>query len=113
MQFVCKNIFITNEHDPKKEVFKLPVAHGEGRYYADEKTLENLEKQEQILYRYCDETGNISNAHNPNGATLNIAGIYNAERNIIGMMPHPERACSKILNNEDGKKVLSSLFSIN
>ncbi|MEP6594716.1 MAG: phosphoribosylformylglycinamidine synthase subunit PurQ [Ginsengibacter sp.] len=113
MQFVCKNIFITNEHDTKKQVFKLPVAHGEGRYYADEKTLEGLEKNEQILYRYCDETGNIGNADNPNGATLNIAAICNADKNIIGMMPHPERACSKILNNEDGKKVLSSLFSIN
>jgi len=113
MQFVCKNIFITNEHDAKKQVFKLPVAHGEGRYYADEKTLEDLEKNEQILYRYCDETGNINNADNPNGATLNIAGICNADRNIMGMMPHPERACSKILNNEDGKKILSGLFSIN
>ena len=113
MQFVCKNIFITNEHDTKKQVFKLPVAHGEGRYYADEKTLEDLDKQEQILYRYCDEAGNINNADNPNGATLNIAGICNADRNIMGMMPHPERACSKVLNNEDGKKVLSSLFSIN
>ena len=83
MQFVCKNIFITNEHDTK------------------------------ILYRYCDETGNINDADNPNGATLNIAGICNADRNIMGMMPHPERACSKVLHNEDGKKVLSSLFSIN
>jgi phosphoribosylformylglycinamidine synthase len=113
MQFVCKNIFITNEHDEKKQVFKIPVAHGEGRYYADEQTLENLEKHQQILYRYCDEAGNINAANNPNGAMLNIAGICNADRNIMGMMPHPERACSKVLNNEDGKRVLSSLFSIN
>jgi phosphoribosylformylglycinamidine synthase I len=112
MQFVCKNIFITDEHEAKG-VYKIPVAHGEGRYYADEKTLEDLEKNNQILYRYCDDAGNISNASNPNGSTLNIAGICNTERNVIGMMPHPERACSRVLNNEDGKKVLSSLFSIN
>ena len=113
MQFVCKNIFITNEQDSKKQVFKIPVAHGEGRYYADEHTLEYLEKHEQILYRYCDEKGNISNIDNPNGSTLNIAGICNFDRNIMGMMPHPERACSKILGNEDGKIILSDLFSIN
>lgn len=113
MQFVCKNIFITSEHDAKKQVFKIPVAHGEGRYYADERTLKDIEKHQQILYRYCDEAGNICEAGNPNGATLNIAGICNADRNVIGMMPHPERACSKVLNNEDGKKVLASLFPIN
>jgi phosphoribosylformylglycinamidine synthase len=113
MQFVCKNIFITNDHDSKKQVFKIPVAHGEGRYYADEHTLDDLEKHEQILYRYCDEKGNISNIDNPNGSTLDIAGICNFDRNIMGMMPHPERACSKVLGNEDGKIILSDLFSIN
>jgi phosphoribosylformylglycinamidine synthase len=113
MQFVCKNIFITNEYDAEKQAFKIPVAHGEGRYYANEETLESLEKNKQVLYRYCDEAGNITNASNPNGATLNIAGICNIDRNIMGMMPHPERACSPVLNNEDGKKVLASLFSIN
>ena len=113
MQFVCKNIFITDENDVQKQIFKLPVAHGEGRYYANEKILENLRENKQILYRYCDKAGSITNIHNPNGALLNIAGICNRERNVIGMMPHPERACSKVLNNEDGKKVLSGLFSIN
>lgn len=114
MQFVCKNIFITNENDAQKQIFKIPVAHGEGRYYANEETLENLRENKQIVYRYCDKAGNITNAaDNPNGASLNIAGICNRERNVTGMMPHPERACSKVLNNEDGKKVLSELFSIN
>ena len=114
MQFVCKNIFITNENDAHKQIYKIPVAHGEGRYYANVEILKNLIDNKQIVYRYCDKAGNITNAaDNPNGASLNIAGICNMERNVIGMMPHPERACSKILNNEDGKKVLSELFSIN
>jgi phosphoribosylformylglycinamidine synthase len=114
MQFVCKNVFITNENDAQKQILKIPVAHGEGRYYANEKTLENLINDKQIIYRYCDEGGNITNsADNPNGASLNIAGICNKERNVTGLMPHPERACSKDLNNEDGKKIFAKLFSIN
>lgn len=113
MQFVCKNIFLTNQHDAQKQVFKIPVAHGEGRYYANDDTLNTLEKNKQIVYKYCDEAGKITDASNPNGALLNIAGIRNEEGNVIGMMPHPERACSKALNNEDGRKVLSHLFSIN
>ena len=113
MQFVCKNIYLTKEDDLNKQVFKIPVAHGEGRYYADEQTLNDLEKNSQILFKYCDKTGNVTELSNPNGAALNIAGICNVERNVIGMMPHPERACSKSLNNEDGKKILSQLFSIN
>ena len=110
MQFVCKNIFITNEDDTQKQVFKIPVAHGEGRYYANDETLNNLEKHNQIVYKYCDEAGNISSASNPNGALLNIAGICNEDGNVIGMMPHPERACSKVLNNEDGKKFYRTCF---
>ncbi len=110
MQFVCKNVFIKNEEG---EVTKIPIAHGEGRYYADEKTLENLSLQKQILYRYCNEKGDVTEEFNPNGATHNIAGICNKERNVFGMMPHPERACSSILGNLDGKKIFKQLFSIN
>ncbi len=110
MQFVCKNIFLTGE---KNKSLKIPVAHGEGRYYADEKTLEELNKNNQVLYRYCDEDGNVNAESNPNGASQNIAGICNKQRNVFGMMPHPERACSKVLGNEDGKKILTELFSIN
>jgi len=112
MQFVCKNIFITNENG-EKQVYKIPIAHGEGRYFTDDNTLSRLEKNKQILFRYCDENGNQTTLDNPNGSLQNIAGICNEEGNVIGMMPHPERACSKALNNEDGKKVLSRLFSIN
>lgn len=114
MQFVCKNIFITNDNEASRAVYKIPVAHGEGRYYADDKTLDNLFSNRQVIYRYCNELGDINSPGvNPNGAVLNIAGICNSERNVIGMMPHPERACSKLLNNLDGKKILEQLFSIN
>ncbi len=108
MQFVCKNVFIKNKN---KEVIKIPVAHGEGRYFSDEKTLQELKAQNQILYTYCDEDGNILK-QNPNGSLQGIAGICNKQKNVIGMMPHPERACSAALGNEDGKKIFKELFSI-
>lgn len=92
---------------------KIPVAHGEGRYFANEKTLADLEMHRQIIYRYCDEKGNINAAGNPNGAIQNIAGICNTDRNVFGMMPHPERACSNALGNEDGRAVFNHLFGIN
>ncbi len=110
MQFVCKNVFIKSEEG---EVTKIPIAHGEGRYYADEKMLKNLSLQKQILYRYCNEKGDVTEEFNPNGATHNIAGICNKERNVFGMMPHPERACSSTLGNLDGKKIFKQLFCIN
>jgi len=108
-QFVCKNIFIKNDEEL---VYKVPVAHGEGRYYADEKTLDALENNGQVLFRYCDEKGNVSASANPNGSARNIAGICNLNRNVFGMMPHPERACSTALNNIDGRKIFNKLFSL-
>lgn len=113
MKFVCKNIFITNQNALGNQVIKVPVAHGEGRYYADQKTLDNMADKNQILFKYCDVKGVITSESNPNGSTNNIAGICNEAGNVTGMMPHPERACSSILGNEDGKKVLAQLFSIN
>ncbi|HQV05483.1 MAG: phosphoribosylformylglycinamidine synthase subunit PurQ [Chitinophagaceae bacterium] len=106
-QFVCKNVFITNGRD---KPFKIPVAHGEGRYFADENTLDSLEENGQVLYYYCDENGQKTIAANPNGAVRNIAGICNEKRNVIGMMPHPERACSTLLGNTDGQQILQELF---
>jgi phosphoribosylformylglycinamidine synthase subunit PurQ / glutaminase len=106
-QFVCKNVFITNETG---KLYKLPVAHGEGRYYADEKTLNELEANGQIIFYYCDENGNINEEANPNGATRNIASICNASHNVFGMMPHPERACSAVLGNIDGREILKTLL---
>jgi phosphoribosylformylglycinamidine synthase subunit PurQ / glutaminase len=106
-QFIGKNVFVKNDSD---RVYKLPVAHGEGRYYADEKTLNQLEDNGQVTFRYCDESGNITPEANPNGASRNIAGICNSTRNVFAMMPHPERACSLALGNTDGKEILKSLL---
>lgn len=112
-QFVCKNVFIKEAAAEGGSPLKIPVAHGEGRYFADEKVLEELEMHRQIIYRYCDENGHITHVANPNGAIHNIAGICNRERNAFGMMPHPERATSNLLGNEDGKKVFCHLFQLN
>ncbi|MES2432160.1 MAG: phosphoribosylformylglycinamidine synthase subunit PurQ [Bacteroidota bacterium] len=112
-QFVCKNVFIKEAAAEGSTALKIPVAHGEGRYFADTKTLEELEMHRQIIYRYCDEKGSVNATANPNGATHNIAGICNKERNVFGMMPHPERATNNVLGNEDGRKVFAHLFGIN
>ncbi len=109
-QFVCKNVFIKEEKG--NATLKIPVAHGEGRYFASNDVLSTLTSNNQILYRYCDAAGNVNAESNPNGATNNIAGICNKNRNVFGMMPHPERACSDILNNVDGKTVFNSLFAL-
>ena len=106
-QFVCKNVFIKNQSG---KPYKIPVAHGEGRYYADEKTLDELEQNDQVIFYYCDENGNITKEANPNGALRNIAGICNKSRNVFGMMPHPERASSPILGNTDGREILKNLL---
>lgn len=106
-QFVCKNVFITNDGN---NVYKIPVAHGEGRYYADERTLDELEANNQVIFYYCDDDGKITSGANPNGAIRNIAGICNANRNVFGMMPHPERACSAILGNTDGREIMQTLL---
>jgi phosphoribosylformylglycinamidine synthase len=88
----------------------IPVAHGEGRYYADEKTLDELEANGQVIFYYCDENGNKTTAANPNAAIRNIAGICNANRNVFGMMPHPERACSAVLGNTDGREIIQTFL---
>jgi phosphoribosylformylglycinamidine synthase I len=112
-QFVCKNVFIKEASADSFTPLKIPVAHGEGRYFADDKTLEELEMHRQIIYRYCDEKGTVNSESNPNGAMHNIAGICNKNRNVFGMMPHPERVCSVSLGNEDGRKVFAHLFQLN
>ncbi len=107
MKFICKNVYIKGDDDVP---VKIPIAHGEGRFYADNTTLELIETNGQVIYRYCDEKGNLTPASNPNGSLNNIAGITNTERNVFGMMPHPERACNERLGNTDGKKVLTDLL---
>ena len=114
MQFVCKNIYMKNETEAgQSQVFKIPVAHGDGRYFADKETLNALQDNGQVIFRYCDKDGSVSNDYSPNGSINNIAGICNEKRNVFGLMPHPERACSALLGNTDGREVFSRLFSIN
>ena len=105
-QFVCKNVYIKNNDG---EALKVPVAHGEGRYHADEATLNELEANGQVIFRYCNEDGSINDTANPNGAIRNIAGISNKKNNVFGMMPHPERASSEAMSNLDGKKIFALL----
>ncbi|MCA6467633.1 MAG: phosphoribosylformylglycinamidine synthase subunit PurQ [Chitinophagaceae bacterium] len=105
-QFICKNVYIRSAEG---QVLTIPIAHGEGRYHGDEKLLDELEANQQIIYRYCDASGNLSDSANPNGAARHIAGICNKERNVFGMMPHPERATSPSLGNRDGLEVFRFL----
>ncbi len=109
-QFICKNVYLNG--GDSNQALKIPIAHGEGRYFADAATLDQLEANNQVIYRYCDAGGSIDAAANPNGALRNIAGIRNAAGNVFGMMPHPERATSEALGNLDGRTVFASLLGV-
>jgi phosphoribosylformylglycinamidine synthase len=111
-QFVCKNIYLKPEDLSTPEILMIPIAHGEGRFYAPPAELEVINTNGQVIYRYCDSEGVVSDESNPNGALENIAGISNIEKNVFGMMPHPERACSQHLANQDGRKIFQDLFGI-
>lgn len=118
-KFICKNVYITADNDESaitaqintSDALKIPIAHGEGRYYADPKTLQELHANRQILFRYCDDKAHIHADANPNGSLQNIAGICNKNRNVYGMMPHPERAADIELRNTDGKLIFDSILS--
>jgi phosphoribosylformylglycinamidine synthase I len=88
------------------EVLRIPIAHGDGRYVCDEATLQQLRTNGQIIFRYCSPTGELCEAWNPNGSVDHIAGVANAQFNVLGMMPHPERACELLLGSEDGRRLL-------
>lgn len=107
-QFICRNIYMKGAGSDK--ALMVPIAHGEGRYYGDDALLDALEANGQVIYRYCDATGAITDSANPNGASRNIAGIRNAAGNVFGMMPHPERASSNALGNIDGRVILETLL---
>ncbi len=109
-KFVCKNVFLKSEKSGS--VYKIPIAHGEGRYYIDAAGLEELEKNNQVIYRYCNEQGDIHDNFVPNGSINGIAGIVNGAGNVFGMMPHPERACNPLLGNLDGQKLFEELFDL-
>ncbi|MFM6947317.1 MAG: phosphoribosylformylglycinamidine synthase subunit PurQ [Flavobacteriales bacterium] len=118
-KFICKNVYlkaVSNTAAPtidldRSKAYQIPIAHGEGRFHADEATLASLQANDQILFTYCDENGSDSAEANPNGSLLNIAGITNRNKNVFGMMPHPERAADKQLNNLDGLRIFESILS--
>lgn len=116
-KFICKNAHIVPQSQSsiftknlEQRSYKIPVAHAEGRFFASEKALEELKANDQVLFRYADEQGNVAEGANFNGSMDNIAGIMNKEGNVFGMMPHPERACDAALGNMDGKLLLENLL---
>ncbi|MFT4682561.1 MAG: phosphoribosylformylglycinamidine synthase [Flavobacteriales bacterium] len=119
-KFICQNTFLlpqspialpTRELDQKVPL-KIPIAHGEGNYFADDHTLMEMDDNDQVLFRYCNEAGKINDDTNPNGSIENIAGVMNKNGNVFGMMPHPERAADLDLGNTDGRRVFESILSV-
>lgn len=118
-KFVCKNTYIVPDNNTssitglldKQKALKIPIAHGEGRYFAKKETLQEMRQNGQILFRYCDEHGEITAEANPNGSVENIAGVCNAKKNVFGMMPHPERAADDELGNTDGGLIFESMLA--
>jgi phosphoribosylformylglycinamidine synthase len=116
-KFICKNVFLKKIHNRRinqyisdDQILSIPIAHADGRYFATSETVKSLEDYEQIIFRYCDETGNVNDDSNVNGSIGNIAGICNKNGNVFGMMPHPERASEDILGNDDGRIIFESLI---
>ncbi|HEX2963655.1 MAG TPA: phosphoribosylformylglycinamidine synthase subunit PurQ [Ignavibacteriales bacterium] len=117
LKFVCKDVYLKVENpdtiftsfQAEKKVLKIPVAHGEGNYFAEAETLKELEANNQIVFRYSSADGLVSEELNPNGSQLNIAGIINKRGNVLGMMPHPERACDPLLGKTDGTFIFQSV----
>jgi len=118
LRFISKSVFlkVINTQNKfcliykKKNIIKLPIAHNEGNYFADESTLKQLDDKSLIAFKYCNKSGDINNKSNPNGSSNNIAGILNNEKNILGLMPHPERFIDPILSGEDGSMLFESLL---
>ena len=119
-KFICKNTFLktSNTHSilssalEKDQVLKIPIAHAEGRFYAKADELESIVANKQIVFEYCDELGSVNSENNPNGSLNNIAGVCSKNGNIVGMMPHPERAAELQLGNEDGRLIMESLLTL-
>ena len=119
LNFVCKDIYLKIENKETvftqsingKNFLKIPIAHGEGNYFADERTLKELEDNNQIVFKYCTSDGSITNESNPNGSVMNIAGIINKQGNVMGMMPHPERSSDSVLGKTDGSLIFKSLVN--
>lgn len=119
LQFHCEQVFLKTgnyltpftSQTPPDRLLKLPIAHGEGCYFADDDTLARLQAGRQILWQYCDSTGAVTEAANPNGSVLNIAGIANDRFNVAGLMPHPDRASESLLGSEDGRFIFESMLA--
>ncbi len=119
LKFICKDVWLRVETSStpftkqleKGEVLRVPIAHADGNYYADDATLARLNEEERVLFRYSDIHGTPEVSANPNGSRENIAGIINEKRNVLGMMPHPERCAESILGNEDGRKIFESIVN--
>lgn len=118
-KYICRNIYLKPQSSSalltaglEERAYKIPIAHGDGRYFADEETLKQINDNNQVLFRYCDEAGNIVPEANPNGSIENIAGVTNAGKNVFGMMPHPERASDEALGNIDGRFILEQVTQV-
>lgn len=119
-KFICRNIFLKAQTNnsivtaqiDQERALKIPIAHGEGNYFADESVIKSINDNDQVLFRYCDEGGNITSEANPNGSKENIAGVCNLTRNVFGFMPHPERASDPLVANEDGLAIFESILSM-
>lgn len=116
LKFICEDVYLSVKNKNTvftksidEEVLKIPIAHGEGNYFADEDTLKELEDNNQIIFKYSSSDNNTEKIFNPNGSKLNIAGITNKAKNVLGMMPHPERSCDPILGKTDGQKIFKSI----
>ncbi len=118
LEFRCQHVFVRVENADtpfthayqKSQVLNIPIAHNEGNFYADPETIRLLEADKRVVFRYCDESGEVTPESNPNGSLRNIAGIRNEQGNVLGMMPHPERCSEKILGSEDGLHVFRSVL---
>lgn len=118
LKFLCKNVRLRVENTKTPftakckagQVLEIPIAHFDGNYTADKDTIEKLNKNKQVVFRYCSKNGSVSPASNPNGSIENIAGICNEARNVLGMMPHPERVADPVLGGEDGSHIFSSMM---
>ena len=117
LNFICKNVYLKVENretaftNKCSSIVKIPIAHKDGCFFCSENELETLKKNNQIIFRYCSETGEITDEYNPNGALYSIAGICNKEKNVLGMMPHPERCSEEILGNSNGRMIFESIIS--
>jgi phosphoribosylformylglycinamidine synthase len=116
LKFVCKDVYLNIENKEniftktiQQNILKIPIAHGDGNYFTDSETHKELESNDQILFRYVSSDGKVNPESNPNGSYMNIAGIMNKKKNVMGLMPHPERCCNPLLGNTDGSQIFRSI----